>query len=124
MFLCILDPRGQTLLHKDIPANPEAFLEAIAPFRDGLVVAAECTFSWYWPADLCHEEGIPFVLGHALEMRAIHGTKTKNDRIDSEKIAHLVRAGLLPQAYVYPSRMRATAWNRFLTPFLTSGIGS
>jgi len=108
MFLCILDPRGQTLLHKDIPATPEAFLEAIAPFRDGLVVAAECTFSWYWLADTCHEQGIPFVLGHALEMRAIHGTKTKNDRVDSEKIAHLLRAALLPQAYVYPSQMRAT----------------
>jgi transposase len=108
MFLCILDPRGRTLLHEDIPATPEAFLEAIAPFRDGLVVACECTFSWYWLADLCHEQGIPFVLGHALEMRAIHGTKTKNDRVDSEKIAHLLRAGLLPQAYVYPSAMRAT----------------
>jgi transposase len=108
MFLCILDPKGQTLLHKDIPANPEAFLETIAPFRDGLVVACECTFSWYWLADTCLEEGIPFVLGHALEMRAIHGTKTKNDRVDSEKIAHLLRAGLLPQAHVYPSQMRAT----------------
>jgi transposase len=41
-------------------------------------------------------------------MRAIHGTKTKSDRIDSEKIAHLLRAGLLPQAYVYPAAMRAT----------------
>ena len=107
MFLCILDPRGQTLLHEDIPATPGAFLDAVAPFREGLVVAAECTFSWYWLADTCLEEGIPFVLGHALDMRAIHGTKTKNDRVDSEKIAHLLRAGLLPQAYVYPSEMRA-----------------
>ncbi len=108
MFLCILDHRGQTLLHRDIPADPDAFLDAIAPHRDGLVVACECTFSWYWLADTCHEHGIPFVLGHALEMRAIHGTKTKNDRIDSQKIAHLLRAGLLPQAYVYPAAMRAT----------------
>ena len=41
-------------------------------------------------------------------MRAIHGTKTKNDKLDSEKIAHLLRAGLLPQAYVYPAEMRPT----------------
>ena len=65
-------------------------------------------FAWYWLADACNEEGIPFVLGHALEMRAIHGTKTKNDKVDSEKIAHLLRTGLLPQAYVYPAEMRAT----------------
>ncbi len=107
MFLCILDPRGHTLLHKDIPANPDAFLDAVAPFRDGLVVACECMFAWYWLADTCQEQGIPFVLGHALEMRAIHGTKTKSDKIDSAKIAHLLRAGLLPQAYVYPAAMRA-----------------
>jgi transposase len=48
------------------------------------------------------------VLGHALVMKAIHGGKAKNDRIDSHKIAVLLRGGMLPQAYVYPAEMRAT----------------
>ena len=52
--------------------------------------------------------GIAFVLGHALAMKAIHGGKAKNDKIDSHKIASLVRGGLLPQAYVYPAGMRST----------------
>src|SRR3954462_3499292 len=108
MYLCITDPRGVVLLHKDLPSDRGAFLEAIAPHRDGLVVACECMFAWYWLADTCKENDIPFVLGHALDMRAIHGTKTKNDKVDSEKIAHLLRTGLLPQAYVYPAEMRAT----------------
>jgi hypothetical protein len=108
MFLCILDHDGRTLMHQDIPATKDAFLEAIAPHRDGLVVACECMFAWYWLADACREQAIPFVLGHALDMRAIHGTKAKNDKVDSEKIAHLLRTGLLPQAYVYPAEMRAT----------------
>jgi hypothetical protein len=51
----------------------------VRPFRENLVVAAECTFYWYWLADLCAAEGIEFVLGHALYMRAIHGGKAKND---------------------------------------------
>jgi transposase len=59
-------------------------------------------------ADLCAAEGIPFVLGHALYMKAIHGGKTKNDRIDSKKIAKLLRAGMIPMAYVYPKAMRST----------------
>ena len=59
MFLCVLDPQGRTLLHRDIPANPDAFLEAIAPHRDGLVVACECTFSWYWLADTCPSTASP-----------------------------------------------------------------
>ena len=65
-------------------------------------------FSWYWVADLCAAQDIPFVLGHALAMKAIHGGKSKNDTIDSHKIAALLRGGLLPQAYVYPAARRST----------------
>ena len=87
MYLCILDHAGAILLHQNFPADPKALLQAIAPYRAGLVVAAECMFAWYWVADLCRAEGIPFVLGHALYMKAIHGGKTKNDKIDAFKIA-------------------------------------
>jgi hypothetical protein len=80
----------------------------IAPYREDLVVAVECIFTWYWLADLCTYEGSPFVLGHALYMKAIHGGKAKNDKIDAHKIAVLLRGGMLPQAYVYPAEMRAT----------------
>jgi transposase len=89
-------------------AAPEPFLKAVAPYREGLVVAVECIFTWYWLADLCACEGLPFVLGHALYMKAIHGGKAKNDKIDAQKIAGLLRGGMLPQAYVYPAAMRAT----------------
>jgi transposase len=65
-------------------------------------------FCCYWLADLCAKEKISFVLGHALYMKAIHGGKTKNDKIDSEKIAMLLRGGMLPQAYAYPQEMRGT----------------
>ena len=36
-----------------MPAGPEPFLEAIAPYRHDLVVGVECIFTWYWLADLC-----------------------------------------------------------------------
>jgi transposase len=108
MYLCILDAAGQVLVHRNVKASPEAFLETLAPYREDLVVAAECMFTWYWLADVCAGEGIAFVLGHALAMKAIHGGKAKNDKIDSHKIAVLLRGGLLPQAYVYPAAMRST----------------
>jgi transposase len=108
MYLCILNQAGEVLLHRDMPAGPEAFLRAIEPYRASLAVAVECIFTWYWLADLCVREKIAFVLGHALYMKAIHGGKAKNDKIDAQKIAVLLRGGMLPQAYVYPERMRAT----------------
>src|SRR5437899_1491271 len=38
MYLCILDAAGQTVLHQDYPADAGAFLDAVAPYRDGLAV--------------------------------------------------------------------------------------
>ncbi len=109
MHVCLVNQAGETLLHRNLPTRPERFLGAIAEYRQhDLVVGVECMFAWYWLADLCAEENIPFVLGHALYMKAIHGGKTKNDKIDSEKIAMLLRGGMLPQAYAYPKDMRAT----------------
>jgi transposase len=108
MYACILDQHGEIRLHRNMQASPEAFLKAIAPYRDDIVVAVECIFTWYWLADLCTREDISFVLGHALYMKAIHGGKAKNDKIDAQKIAVLLRGGMLPQAYVYPAKMRAT----------------
>jgi hypothetical protein len=108
MYLCILNRDGEILVHRHMPAGPEPFLKAIAPYREDVVVCVECIFTWYWLADLCAREGLPFVLGHALYMKAIHGGKAKNDKIDAQKIAVLLRGGMLPQASVYPAEMRAT----------------
>jgi transposase len=61
-----------------------------------------------WLADRWARAGIPFVLGQALYMRAIHGAKATHDKLDAQKIALLLRGGMLPQAYGDPAQMRAT----------------
>jgi transposase len=108
LYVCVLDQAGAVRLHQNLDASPDAFKTAVAPYRDGLVVAAECMFAWYWLADLCAAEHIPFVLGHALYLKAIHGGKTKNDKLDALKLATLLRGGTFAQAYVYPAGMRET----------------
>jgi len=45
MYVCILDQHGTKLVHKNLPATPDAFLRAIAPHREDLVVAVECMFT-------------------------------------------------------------------------------
>ena len=75
MYVCILNQSGEILVHRNMQTNPETFLKVIAPYREGLVVAVECMFTWYWLADLCLNESIKFLLGHALYMKAIHGGK-------------------------------------------------
>jgi transposase len=108
MYVCILSQDGEVMLHRNMKARPDTLLKAIAPSRDDMVIAVECLFTWYWLADLCAQEGLPFVLGHALYMKAIPGGKTKNDTIDAQQIAVLLRGGMLPQASVSPAARRAT----------------
>jgi hypothetical protein len=108
MYCCGIDADGEVRMHQNIRTSPKAFLQALPPFREDVVVGVECLFTWYGLADLCEEEGRPFVLGHALDRRAIHGGTAKHDRLDSHKMAALRRGGLMPQAYVSPRRMRAT----------------
>jgi len=108
LYLCVLDGAGTVRLHKRLPCDRSRFVEAIEPYRSDVVVGSECIFCWYWLADLCAAEAITFVLGHALYMKAIHGGKAKNDKIDSHKAATLLRGGAFPMAFVYPPEMRAT----------------
>ena len=107
MYVCLMDRDGKKLVHTNVRNNDfEFFLKLVAPYRHDLTVCAECMFGWYWLADACQAAGLHFVLAHALYVKAIHGGKNKNDRIDSEKIAHLLRTNLIPPAYVYPAEKR------------------
>jgi transposase len=108
LAICIVDQAGSIVLQTQIPADKQLLLQTLAPYRPDVVVAVECLFAWYWVADLCRDEAIPFVLGHALYMKAIHGGKAKNDDIDAEKIARLLKGGNIPVAYVYPKGLRET----------------
>ena len=107
MYVCLVDREGNKLLHTNIRNNDfEFFLRKIAPWKHDLTVCCECLFCWYWLADACAREGLEFVLAHALYLKAIHGGKNKNDRIDSEKLAHLLRTNMIPPSYVYPGEKR------------------
>lgn len=108
LYLCLIDQQRTVLVHRKVQNNDTALLQSIlAPYLHRIVVAAESSFAWYWLADFCAQRQIDFILGHALYMKAIHGGKAKNDRIDSYKIALLTFSGMFPLAYVYPQAKRA-----------------
>lgn len=108
MYVCIVNQAGKVMYHYNLPVSKDSLLSVVKPYLPDVAIAVECIFTWYWIADLCSQHKIPFVLGHALYMKAIHGGKTKNDKIDSHKIAMLLRGGMIPMSYVYPAQMRST----------------
>lgn len=102
--VCILRQDGEGGLHRKMPARPDALLQALAPYRDDRGIAVACLFPWYGLADLCAQEGLPFVLGHALSRKALHGGKATNATIDSQTIAVLLRGGCSRRPLSIPRR--------------------
>lgn len=108
LYVCVLNNKGEKVVHQKIKADKHALLALLKPYLGQVVIGVECMHCWYWVSDWCQAHDIDFVLGHALYMKAIHGGKAKNDKIDSYKIACLLRGGNFPIAYTYPKEMRAT----------------
>jgi transposase len=103
-----VDQDGNVVRRKPIPDDKQLLLDLLTPFRPDVAVCVDCLFAWYCVADLCPAHQIPFVLGHALDLKAIHGGKAKDDDSDAEMIGRRLRGGNIPQAYVYPKGMRQT----------------
>jgi transposase len=106
LFVVVLDRDGRVAVANNLPANPDAFRRASAPFRDGLLVACECMHCCYGLADICRDHGLAFVRGHAGALKAVHGCPTKCDRKDAEAIARLLKGGNFPPASAYPKDRR------------------
>jgi len=47
MYLCVLGRPAQCFCHATSPVTPQAFLSVVKAYRDDLVVAVECMFTWY-----------------------------------------------------------------------------
>ena len=108
MYACVVDAGGKKQLHRNFKTRQaDKFFDQLQPYP-GVVVGCESTFNWYWLSDQCEQRNIPFILGHALYLKAIHGGKVKNDKLDSEKLALLLRGGNFTTAYAYPAKLRAT----------------
>ena len=66
LAICIFDQAGSIVCQKQIAADQQLLLDTLAPFRPDVAVCVECLFAWYWVADLCAAEKIPFVLGRVV----------------------------------------------------------
>jgi transposase len=108
MYVCIMNKEGKVLVHHEIPTELNRFLHLVKPYRESLAVCCESTFNWYWLSDGCRQNNIPFYLGHALYIKAIHTNKKKDDRVDAKTLTELLRTGFFPLAYAYPQEMRET----------------
>jgi transposase len=104
-FVTAIDEQGEVSLRRRIINDPDAFLELLGD-AEGTHVALEATYGWEWLADLLGDAGFELHLAHPLRTRAIAAARVKTDAVDAAMLAQLLRAGLLPEAYIAPRELR------------------
>jgi transposase len=104
--VAVLDDGGRELLSRRIVNDPQTFLELLAEIDGESRVALEATYGWEWLADVLQDAGYELHLAHPLRTKAIASARVKNDAVDARTLAHLLRAGLLPEAYIAPRELR------------------
>jgi transposase len=105
--VAVIDEQGELTVSRRIVNDRDTFLELLGDPQDGDThVALEATYGWEWLAELLEEAGYDLHLAHPLRTRAIAAARVKTDAIDAKTLAHLLRTGFVPEAYVAPRELR------------------
>src|SRR6266566_1408970 len=102
----VVDERGEELLSRRLVNDPARFLELLAWLDADARFALEATYWWEWLAELLEGEGRELHLAHPLRTKAIASARVKTDAVDARTLAQLLRADLLPEAYIAPRELR------------------
>jgi len=97
---------GTVELNKNVVNGSEPMLRLIGDLPSGTPVASEAAFGWGWLARLLEDYGFEPHLVHPLRCKAIASARLKNDKVDAAILAQLLRADLLPEAWLAPPRVR------------------
>jgi transposase len=100
------DDEGTEILSRRVTNDPEVLRALFQQLGSESKVALEAAFGWEWLADLLAEEGLELHLAHPRHTKAIAAARVKTDAVDARTLAHLLRADLLPEAYISPPALR------------------
>jgi hypothetical protein len=84
--------------------DPERFRGLFAELGGEARFALEATYGWEWLAELLERDGRELHLAHPLRTKAIASARVKTDAVDACTLAQLLRADLLPEAYIGSAR--------------------
>src|SRR5215813_1661861 len=104
--VAVVDAGGEVLANRNVPNGVEPILGVIGGLPPGTPVAFEAAFGWGWLVELLEDYGFAPHLVHPLRCKAIASARLKNDKVDAAILAHLLRADLLPEAWIAPPEVR------------------
>src|SRR5688500_18104052 len=104
--IAALDEGGGELVSRRIVNDPDTFVALLGELDGESKIALEATYGWEWLADLLEDHGYELHLAHPLRTKAIASARVKTDAVDARTLAQLLRADLLPEAYIAPRELR------------------
>jgi transposase len=104
--VAVIDQDGEVLANRNVPNGAETVLGVIGGLPAGTPVAFEAAFGWGWLVELLEDYGFGPHLVHPLQCKAIASARLKNDKVDAAILAQLLRADLLPEAWIAPPPVR------------------
>jgi transposase len=104
--VAVIDQSGEVLANRNVPNGIEPILGVIGGLPAGTPAAFEAAFGWGWLVELLEDYGFAPHLVHPLRCKAIASARLKNDKVDAAILGQLLRADLLPEAWIAPPEVR------------------
>ena len=104
--VAVIDQDGQVLANRNVNNGVTPILSVIGGLPSGTPAAFEAAFGWGWLVELLEDYGFEPHLVHPLQCKAIASARLKNDKVDAAILAQLLRADLLPEAWIAPPAVR------------------
>jgi transposase len=104
--VAVIDQSGEVLANRNVPNGVEPILKVIGGLPPGTPAAFEAAFGTGWLVELLKDYGFDPHLVHPLRCKAIASARLKNDKVDAAILGQLLRADLLPEAWIAPPAVR------------------
>src|SRR5690349_1859895 len=104
--VAVIDQGGEVLASRNVPNGKRPILRVIGGLPAGTPAAYEAAFGWGWLLELLEGHGFEPHMVHPLQCKAIASARLKNDKVDAAILAQLLRADLLPEAWIAPPEVR------------------
>jgi transposase len=105
--VAVINAKGEVLANRNVPNGAEPILKVIGGLPPGTPAAFEAAYGTSWLVELLEDYGFAPHLVHSSRCKAIASARLKNDKVDAAILAQLLRADLLPEAWIAPPPVRA-----------------
>jgi transposase len=104
--IAVVDDAGIQQHNRNVPNHPTKLVPILGALPPGTPVAFEAAYGWGWLVELLEELELEPHLVHPSRCKAIASARLKNDKVDARTLAQLLRADLLPEAWIAPQATR------------------